>query len=163
MSDDSHQRIAERMRVIDREAALLADVRDRLSRGKPIDEKRVETLTATGEGRDMLESFASKFARFQDMLVDKLLRDVLAAAGEVPVAAIDNLNKAEQFGWIDHAHEWIAIRGLRNMLVHEYIEDLGELANNLERARVFTSQMLDAHRSITQYARQRLAVNTNAE
>lgn len=43
---------------------------------------------------DQLESFSAKFCRMQDTIMDKILPNYLALVGEIPGAAIGNLNKA---------------------------------------------------------------------
>lgn len=59
--------------------------------------------------------------------IDKLLPVLLAALGETPAAAIDNLDRAERFGFIVSADEWMTMRKLRSQMVHEYVEDLEDL------------------------------------
>jgi len=49
---------------------------------------------------------------------------LLTALAEKPGPAIDNLNKAEKFGFVESADVWMEMRRLRNQMVHEYIEDL---------------------------------------
>ena len=51
--------------------------------------------------------------------------------GERPGAVIDNLDRAEKLGWITSVDEWMAIRQLRNRMIHEYIEDPVVLADAL--------------------------------
>ncbi len=41
---------------------------------------------------------------------------------------MENLNRAERLGIIRDTQEWLGARGLRNRLVHEYIDDLDALA-----------------------------------
>jgi len=47
---------------------------------------------------------------------------------------LDNLNRAEKLGLIPSVADWIEARSLRNSLVHEYIEDMDLLRQNILRA-----------------------------
>ena len=59
---------------------------------------------------------------------------------------IDNLNRAERFGWIDDAQGWIAAQRLRNNLVHEYVEDPATLAEALNSAYRAVDMLCEAYR-----------------
>jgi len=60
---------------------------------------------------------------------------LLSLSGENIGPAMDNLDKAERFGWIESADDWQTYRKLRNQMVHEYIEDPRVLADALEAGR----------------------------
>ncbi|MDQ3774715.1 MAG: hypothetical protein M3461_10320 [Pseudomonadota bacterium] len=49
-------------------------------------------------------------------------------------------------------------RGLRNRLVHEYVDDLDALAASLDVARRFTTVLIEAAHAFRSYAEQRLGV-----
>lgn len=55
---------------------------------------------------------------------------------------IDNLDKAERFGYVDSADEWITMRKLRNQMIHEYIEDPAILANALQSSHGYVATLL---------------------
>jgi hypothetical protein len=48
---------------------------------------------------------------------------LLAALGEKPASAIDNLDRAARLGFVRSVDEWSVMRGLGNQMVHEYVED----------------------------------------
>ena len=50
---------------------------------------------------------------------------------------MDNLDNAERLGWVAHADEWLAIRQLRNQMVHDYIEALNVLTSAIITAQGF--------------------------
>lgn len=68
------------------------------------------------------------------MIGDKLLPSLLKYFGEHPAPFLINLNKAEQLGWLNSSEEWIALRELRNQMIHEYIEDTSLLVNAINTA-----------------------------
>jgi len=104
-------------------------------------EESLKALLNTSEGIDRLESFAAKFSRMQDTMVDKMLPLFLQQQGEKIGTAIENLNKAEQLSLIDNVEEWLAARLLRNKLVHEYIEEPSEMLQALHFSRLFESKL----------------------
>ncbi len=116
--------------------------------------------TARHAGRiDRLESFGAKFSRLQDTLSDKLLPLFLRVAGELPGTVVENLDRAERLGIIRDTQEWLGARGLRNRLVHEYIDDLDALTASLDVARRFTVVLIEAAHAFRSYAAQRLGTS----
>ena len=83
---------------------------------------------------ERLDAFVARFGRLQDTVGDKLLPSLLMALAEPVGPAIDNLDKAEKFGWIESTEDWMEMRRLRNQMVHEYIEDVAVLASALRVA-----------------------------
>ena len=75
-----------------------------------------------------------RFGRLQDTVGDKFLPALLAALDETPGSAINNLDGAERLGWVDSADTWMAMRRLRNQVIHEYVEDPALLTSALETA-----------------------------
>ena len=149
------------LRLVKREDEHLQAVRQRLfgSAGEINDDWMVGLLESP-EGIDRLESFGAKFGRMQDTIVDKLLPKLLQAAGENPGTAIDNLGRAERLGLVGNTDEWIAMRGLRNLLVHEYIESPSEMLAALLQARDFTSELHDTFLAVSEYAQSHLNART---
>lgn len=111
---------------------------------------------STPEGIDRLESFVGKFSRMQDTLMDKLLPAFLLSVGERTGTALDNLHLAQKLGFVSDPDAWLAMRLLRNRLVHEYVDDLAELAAALQRARELTRELSATHAAIRRYADQHL-------
>jgi len=108
-------------------------------------------VLATPEGIDRLESFVGKFTRMQDTMIDKLVPLFLNATGEPVGTAIDNLNRMEKLGFIQCSESWVELRRLRNRLVHEYMEELEEMAAALDRAFHLMSAMRHTYISIKEY------------
>ena len=105
---------------------------------------------------ERLDAFVTRFSRLQDTVGDKLIPALLDWTGEGRGPAIDNLDKAEKFGWIDSTDDWMAIRSLRNRMVHEYIEDITVLTDALETGRAFVPALLEMSRRIAGEAERRL-------
>jgi hypothetical protein len=148
-----HQRLAQILTLVEREDHDLLAVRRRLfgaKQARTIDVDWLRETLKTPQGIDRLESFGAKFSRLQDTLMDKLLPQWLRAAGEQPGAVIDNLNRAEQLGLIVRTDDWLAMRRLRNRLVHEYVEDLQVMLEALRRAYEFVDQLHTAYLTIQQ-------------
>lgn len=101
--------------------------------------KRLETDHDLAE---RVEAFVSRFSRLQDTVGDKLLPVLLVALGETLGAAIDNLDRAERLGWVESADDWLAMRNLRNQMVHEYVEDPAVLISALQTGHVFVQALI---------------------
>jgi hypothetical protein len=115
-------RLAFLCRVVEKEANYLHDTDGRLFRliatPSALDQLEADPLLS-----ERLEAFVSRFSRLQDTLADKLLPTLLDAMAEPRASALENLDRAEKLGWIDSADDWLGARRLRNLMVHEYIED----------------------------------------
>lgn len=157
--DEDLIRLKQTLNVVEKENRHLQSVRRRLfSDHEELTSEWLLDLLSAPEGEDKLESFGSKFARMQDTVIDKLLPRLLAAAGEKPGAAIDNLNRAERLELISDAQEWIAMRRLRNKLVHEYIESDEEMLPALQQANKFSDELNSAYKEISEYANKHLGI-----
>ncbi len=127
------QRLRFLARVVQRERKHLLAT-DRRVFAQAFTTERAVALDADIEQAERVEAFASRFARLQDTLGDKLIPALLRALGESVGAAIDNLDRAERLGWLASADQWLVVRRLRNQMVHEYIEDPAILASALQAA-----------------------------
>ena len=159
MDTEIRARLGRLLQLVDREDEHLMAVRWRLfgDDGR-VDAQRVKQLLTDDLGVDRLESFGAKFGRMQDTIVDKLIPAVLSAAGERSGAAIDNLMRLERLELVRSAELWLQMRGLRNRLVHEYIERPEEFAPALERAFEFTEVMHRDYASIRAFITEHLGV-----
>jgi hypothetical protein len=109
---------------------------------------------------ERLDAFVSRFGRLQDSVGDKLLPALLTALAEKTGPAIDNLDKAEKFGFMASADSWMEMRRLRNQMVHEYIEDLAVLASALRTGHAFVPVLVAAARRCVVEARRLLVANS---
>lgn len=103
---------------------------------------QVAMLESDIELAERVEAFVSRFGRLQDTLGDKLLPQLLIALGERTASAIDNFDLAERLGFLNSTDEWMAMRNLRNQMVHEYIEDPVVLANALQTGHLLVPTLI---------------------
>ena len=127
-------------RVIWQECHYLQDTDNRLFQ-TPLDHEALQKINADPVLAERLDAFVARFARLQDSLGDKLLPALLTATGEAHGPALDNLDKAEKFYWITSADQWMAMRRLRNQMVHEHIEDPAVLISALTSAHEFVGEL----------------------
>lgn len=155
----SNQYVVQLRRSLDvagKEVQLLHQTRERLFQGaKSVDDGWVKRVAGDVELSERLEAFSARFARLQDTVMDKLLPRLLAAAGEAIGSAIDNLNRADRLGLVERPEEWVALRQLRNRLVHEYMEDAGEFASVLNGVLRLSGELIEAVGRIRQFAQRR--------
>jgi hypothetical protein len=103
---------------------------------------------------EQVEAFVGRFGRLQDSLGDKLLPALLTLLGEKPGVFVDNLDKAERFGFIQSGDEWLIMRQLRNQMVHEYIEDTTILVNALNTGHQYVARLIEtAERMVAEIER----------
>ena len=134
-------------RVVQRECNHLNKTTERLFI-VPFSLERAKTINNNDDLSECVEAFVSRFARLQDTLGDKLIPQLLKALGERSLTVMDNLDTAERLGWIASADEWLAIRQLRNQMVHDYIEDMEILSSAIQTAHVFVSTLIDVSKKL---------------
>jgi len=122
---EKQERLRFLTRVVDKEIKHLDYAADQAF-GLPLTLRAVETLDENPELAMRIEAFTSRFCRLQDTLGDKFLPDLLKSLGEPDRALLINLEKAEN---------WIALRQLRNQMIHEYIENAQTLFDALTTAK----------------------------
>ncbi|SEL55015.1 hypothetical protein [Ectothiorhodospira marina] len=127
----SHERLRFLADLAQKEARHLALTDARLF-AQPFTEARAQSLAQDIDLAERADAFVARFGRLQDTLGDKLIPRHLEALGEKTGAAIDNLDKAERLGWVPSTDQWLAMRKLRNQMIHEYIDDPNILANALQ-------------------------------
>lgn len=146
--------------VAEKEARLLELTRERLFHEKEsVDAAWVRRAADDVELSERLEAFSSRFSRLQDTVMDKLLPRLLVVAGEAIGSAIDNLNRAERLDLVERPDEWIALRQLRNRLVHEYMEDAEEFSAVLNDVLHLTSELIQSVKRIREFAEDRFGKN----
>ncbi|WP_333607288.1 hypothetical protein [Arsukibacterium sp.] len=148
MTNDNTLRLQFLVRVIGKESKYLQQTASRLF-SQPLDAPLLATLESNIGLSEQLDAFASRFGRLQDNIGDKLLPATLAALGEKTGPVLDNLNKAEKYGWLSSAESWLVARQLRNKMVHEYIEDPAILAEAINAARQFIPLLQDFATALT--------------
>ena len=94
-------------------------------------------------------------AGLQDTIGDKLVPALPLVLGEPRGAAVDNLDRAERFGWLSSADAWLAVRKLRNQMIHEYIEDPLVLSGALQAGHGHVPLLADAAERLLSELRRR--------
>ncbi len=106
---------------------------------------------------ERVDAFVGRFARLQDTVGDKLIPALLAISGEHVSTFIDNFDRAEKFGWVSSASNWLVMRKLRNQMIHEYVEDPVILADALNRGHEFVGVLVEVARRCIEEAERQLA------
>lgn len=135
-------------RVIGKELRHL-ETTDRRLFAVPMTAERATSLSDDPDLAERVEAFVGRFGRLQDTLADKLLPALLGTLGEPVGPQIDNLDRAERFGWIASTDQWVATRQLRNRMVHEYMEDMTLLADALQSGHESINMLRHAANTMT--------------
>lgn len=154
MNDALRWRLHALAQRVQKEMALLQGTDTRLFT-TPLSPEQLNQLDQAPELADRIEAYASRFARLQDTVGDKLIPAWLQALEETPGAAIDNLNRAERLGVLPSVDEWLNLRQMRNMIVHEYMDDPEQLASALQLAHEKLPLLLMTAQAILNDLRQR--------
>lgn len=133
-SAEERERIAFLLRVTRKEAEHLAQTDTLLFAQGAMDAGRAAALPQQAMLAERVDAFVARFGRLQDTLGDKLLPALLLAVDGRTGPLIDNLNRATRLGWLENPVQWLAVRRLRNQMVHEYVEDPAVLADALNSA-----------------------------
>ncbi|MHB8849001.1 MAG: hypothetical protein ACYC43_11225 [Burkholderiales bacterium] len=141
-------------RVVRKECRHLVSTDQRLF-DVPFSADRAASLETDLELAERVEAFVGRFGRLQDTIGDKLLPLLLAALGETPGAAIDNLDRAERLGLLESTEAWLIMRQIGYQMVHEYVEDVTVLASALQTAHEFVLVLAAAANKLTAEIEQR--------
>jgi len=100
----------------------------------PLNDKAVEELLKTREGTMVLDQIAYRFSKIQDSL-GKLLRAVLYLLGEnvENLSMVDLISTAEKLGFPVSEEKCFELKGLRNVIAHEYEDETGKIAELVNR------------------------------
>jgi len=100
----------------------------------PLNDKAVEELLKTREGTMALDQIAYRFSKIQDSL-GKLLRAVLYLLGEnvENLSMVDVISTAEKLEFPVSEEKWFELKGLRNVIAHEYEDETGKIAELVNR------------------------------
>ena len=109
------------------------------------DQESLETL-------DKFEALTARFARFNDVLLQKIFRLIDDIDFDHSGTVRDRINRAEKKGLIKNAQEFMEIRELRNSIAHEYQAE----ALNIIFPQVvsFTPVLLEIANNVRQYCEQ---------
>ena len=131
------------VKIVQRESLHLHATDERLF-ASPLTPERLQSMESDHAKAEQLDAFVARFARLQDTVGDKFVPALLQALQEPIGAVIDNLDRAERLGWITSADAWIEARRLRDQMIHEYVDDLGMLAGNLQAGHRYVPTLIDA-------------------
>lgn len=132
VSAENRRRLSWLLSLSEKEARHLQRTSARIVALNP-DLAWIRSLEENENHSEMLEAFVSRYSRLQDT-IGNILSALLAATMEPPGTQLDNLSRAEKLGWVDSVERWIALRELRNRLVHAYGESPEDLLEALTEA-----------------------------
>lgn len=121
----------------------------------------VSSLEHRPEEAVLLDAFVSRYSRMQDTIADKLIPRWLQSLAEPLGSQIENLNRAERLGVLKSTEAWLEARMLRNLLVHEYMQDAQAFAEALMRVRGSSLMLIETYNLIRRYADQRMALEAS--
>lgn len=118
LSPGERQRLSGLLKTAQAELLHLQQTDQRLF-GRPFSPEGLVIHLEDIDFSERVDAFVARFGRLQDLLGDKLLPAWLRSMEEGVGAVLENLDRAERLGLIDGADDWLAVRKLRNVMVHE--------------------------------------------
>ncbi len=95
----------------------------------PIDITTLENLSE--QEQDKLDILAFRFSKLQDLLGDKIFRNILEYSGfNVQQSFVKLLSELEKEGILD-LNRWIELRNARNKIAHEYPDNEDNLTSSI--------------------------------
>ncbi len=126
---------------------------------KEIKEKKlIENLNIDNkEDIKLIDSFVYRFSFLQDYIGQNLFKNFLIETGDYMenMSFIDILDKLEKIGIIENVDEWIKIRKIRNIIAHDYLEDVEEIKFFLGKALEYVSLFREVINRIERYLKDR--------
>lgn len=101
----------------------------------------------------VIDSFIFRFIKIQDLMGNKLFREVLVALAEYnsSMSLLDVLDRLEKLELLPDASQWIDYRNLRNILTHEYPDNRDELIEGVQLALQVFQKMLAIQENMYAY------------
>ncbi|PPD49186.1 MAG: hypothetical protein CTY13_03815 [Methylobacter sp.] len=134
--------ITEVIKICDRHAERLSWAMAQLQNHLPFSELTLTQLSDIELA--VLDQFATRFGKLQDLIGTKLFPAVLELTkepGELK-AFIDILYRLEKIGAIPSADEWLLMREVRNSFSHDYPDDPKLQAAMLNKSYELASQLI---------------------
>jgi hypothetical protein len=101
----------------------------------------------------VIDAFLFRFIKIQDLMGNKLFREVLDRIGEYDdsMSMLDVLDRMEKLELIESADAWMDYRNLRNVLTHEYPDNKDVVIQGIKMAVQVFVTMERCFRDIVSY------------
>ena len=107
----------------------------------PINALQIADLT--DEQIAFLEQIYSRFCKMQDEISTKIFPEIIKYTDSKAVSFIDRINTMEKLDFLSNATWWVELRELRNVLTHEYENNLPAHADNTNELVIKAQELLD--------------------
>lgn len=123
---------------------------DTLLQNYPFTTEKIANLDPLQLG--MAEILINRFSKLQDTIGQKIFPQFLTLLGEdiYQKTFIDRLNMLEKLGIIDDANQWQSYRDARNAATHEYPDNLGRMADNLNHVMTLSQELITFWKKLNQ-------------
>ena len=101
------------------------------------------------EDIEKIETFANRYARSVDILLNKFLRSLDLVEAEEITRRLDILIRAERRGFVENYEILLEMKNLRNELAHEYIEEL--FLEKIVVIEEYSKKLFDIFKKIEKY------------
>lgn len=136
-------KLTEMIKIADMHAKRINQAMNKLIGIFPMSTSKIENISE--ENFLLIELLINRFAKLQDYLGTKIIDVFLEDQGEIFIdnmTMIDKLHKLEKLEMVDDAELWKQMREVRNNLVHEYPDNMGKTADNLNKLFMLAPKLL---------------------
>jgi len=104
-----------------------------------------------------IDAFLFRFIKIQDLMGNKLFRQVLDGIGEYQdsMSMLDVLDRMEKLALIESADQWMEYRNLRNVLAHEYPDNEDDIIEGIKIAMQVFVAVESCFRHVISYMKER--------
>jgi hypothetical protein len=112
-----------------------------------------------------IDQLIFRFSKLQDTMGDRLFPLILIALQEnvENKPFLDILNRLEKLNIIDSSSEWLTLRGLRNVVTHEYALYYEELVNGINRIYKEVKRLYEIYAKSKEYIEQKVLISSNVD
>ncbi len=105
----------------------------------------------------VIDSLIFRFIKIQDLMGNKLFREVLDALGEYQssMSMLDVLDRLEKSKLLNSAEQWMDFRNLRNVLTHEYPDNRDEFLEGIRVALNIFSDIKQINEALFTYVKEK--------
>jgi hypothetical protein len=106
------------------------------------------------DNQRLINSFLFNFSKIQDKIGSKLFKHVLFELKEIndySVPMKDVVNILEKLEIIESADDWDRLREIRNILSHEYLDNIEERIQNIKLALTGYELMINLYTRLKEY------------
>ena len=151
LNDSATDKLKKSIAVCNRHKQYLTFALEQTADLFPVTPAKYENLTQIQIS--FIDQMIYRFSKLQDMLGHRVVQALLEHLGEDTETMVfkDMLLRLEKLRILPSASEWMELREIRNLVSHEYPEDLDKLITGLNLLRSQAWRLMEIYNGILNY------------